>query len=311
MKIYCLKRALLALMTLFGISLIAFFLLHALPGDPVQGLVGERADDAIVASIRRALGAEQPLVRQYIGYLGLLSRGELGRSYYTNRSVSRDIAEKLPHTLTLAGAAMVFALLAGLGLGTLMAARQGSWIDRLGLLLATSGISVPVFWLGLLLIYIFSFRLDLLPPGGMGRGRLIFLVLPAVTLGLNSCAYLARVARASMIEALSEPYVITALAKGLPRRTIILKHALKNALIPIITLIGLDVGSYVNGSVLTETIFAWDGIGRYAVEAIFRRDYPVIMGCVLVGSSLFVASNAIVDLLYGLIDPRIRRGAVQ
>jgi ABC-type dipeptide/oligopeptide/nickel transport system permease component len=293
--------------TLLGITLISFLLLHALPGDPAQGMVGERADTGIIQHIRREIGTDQPLVRQYVGYLKLLGRGELGRSYYTNRRVTQDIAEKLPNTARLAGAAMLFAVLSGLALGTIMAAWHGSCVDRIGLLLSTSGISMPVFWLGLLLIYLCAFKLELFPPCGMGNGSLIFLVLPAMTLGLNSCAYLARVTRTCLLETLSQPYIVTARAKGLRGSTVILKHALKNTLIPVITLVGLDFGSYLNGSVLTETIFAWDGIGRYAVDALFRRDYPVIMGCVVVGAGLFVMVNLIVDLLYGLLDPRIRR----
>ena len=309
MKYYYVKRIFLVIPTLFGITFITFLLLQALPGDPVQGMVGERAEPEVMQRISKDLGTDQPVVLQYVGYLKLIVNGEFGRSYYTNRNVSEDIAEKLPNTLKLAFGAMIFSVSLGLMLGVLMAAKQGSMWDRIGLIISTSGISIPVFWLGLILIYVFSFVFQLLPPSGMGEGSLLFLILPASTLGLNSSAYLARITRTSLIEILSQPYITTAKAKGLKKSAIIFKHALKNTLIPVITLIGLDFGSYLNGSVLTETIFGWDGIGRYAVEGIFRRDYPVIMGCVLVGAALFVIVNLIVDLLYGVLDPRIRHRA--
>jgi len=305
-KLYYIKRVLLIFPTLVGITLITFLLLQALPGDPIQGMVGDRTEPEVMERIKNELGTDQPLVLQYLGYVGLLLKGELGRSYYTNRSVVEDIAQKLPNTIKLACGAMLFSIIFGLLLGILMAVQQGTVWDRIGQVISVGGISLPVFWLGLLLIYIFSFVLHLLPPSGMGSGSFLYLILPASTLGLNSAAYLARVTRSSMLEVLSQPYIITARAKGLTGYSVVLKHALKNALIPIITLIGLDFGSYLNGSVLTETIFGWDGIGRYAVDGIFRRDYPVIMGCILVGAALFVFINLIVDLMYGFIDPRIK-----
>lgn len=306
MKYYYLKRIFLVIPTLLGITFFTFILLQALPGDPVQGMVGERADPEVIRRIRKDMGTDQPVLLQYIGYLKLISRGELGRSYYTNRYVAKDIAEKLPNTIKLALGAMIFSVSLGLLLGIFMALKQGSFWDKAGLIVSTSGISIPVFWLGLILIYIFSFKLHLLPPSGMGSGNLLFLILPAATLGLNSAAYLARITRTSMLEVLSQPYITTAKAKGLTKRAVVFKHALKNTLVPVITLVGLDFGSYLNGSVLTETIFGWDGIGRYAVSGIFKRDYPVIMGCVLVGAVLFVIVNLMVDLMYGFLEPRIR-----
>jgi ABC-type dipeptide/oligopeptide/nickel transport system permease component len=306
MKYYYIKRIFLVIPTLLGITFITFLLLKALPGDPAQGMAGQRVDPEVLKRIQRDIGTDQPVFLQYAGYLKLILRGELGRSYYTNRKVVKDISEKLPNTIKLASGAMIFSISLGLFLGIVMAVKQGSIIDRAGLIFSTTGISIPVFWLGLILIYIFSFMFQLLPPSGIGDGNLLFLILPACTLGLNSSAYLARITRASMIESLSRPYITTAKAKGLKKSAIILKHALKNSLIPVITLIGLDFGSYLNGSILTETIFAWDGIGRYAVDGIFRRDYPVILGCVLIGAALFVIVNLAVDLLYGFFEPRIR-----
>jgi ABC-type dipeptide/oligopeptide/nickel transport system permease component len=306
MNTYLIKRLLLVIPTVLGITCITFLLMQGLPGDPVRGLAGEQADPEVLTAIRKELGTDRPVLLQYLGYLRLLARGELGRSFYTNRKVIDDLGEKLPNTLILACAAMVFATACGLVLGILMAVRRGTLWDRLGLMLSVSGISLPVFWLGLLLMYVFSFELHLLPATGMGSRSLAFLILPAATLGLNSAAYIARITRTSLLEVLSQPYMVTARAKGLRTGTIIGKHALQNSLIPIITLIGIDFGSYLNGAVLTETIFGWDGVGRYAVEGIFRRDYPVIMGCVLVGAILFILINLAVDLLYGFLDPRIR-----
>ena len=307
MKHYFFKRIFLVIPTMIGITLITFILLKALPGDPVQGLAGERTSPETIKRLKKELGTEQPVLFQYAGYMKLLLRGELGRSYYTNRKITADIKEKLPNTIKLAVGAMIFSTLVGLLLGILMAIAPGSIWDRIGQLISVSGISIPVFFLGLLLIYLFSFVFQILPPSGMGNGSILFLIMPAATLGLNSSAYLARITRSSLIEILSQPYIVTAKAKGVKKSSIMVKHALKNAFIPIVTLIGLDFGSYLNGSVLTETIFGWDGIGRYAVEGIFKRDYPVILGCVLVGAILFILVNLSVDLLYGFFDPRIRR----
>jgi peptide/nickel transport system permease protein len=307
MKHYFLKRIFLVIPTMIGITLITFILLKALPGDPVQGLAGERTSPETIKRLKKELGTERPVLLQYAGYMKLLLRGELGRSYYTNRKITADIKEKLPNTIKLAVGAMIFSTLVGLLLGILMAIAPGSIWDRIGQFISVSGISIPVFFLGLLLIYLFSFVFQILPPSGMGNGSILFLIMPAATLGLNSSAYLARITRSSLIEILSQPYIVTAKAKGVKKSSIIVKHALKNAFIPIVTLIGLDFGSYLNGSVLTETIFGWDGIGRYAVEGIFKRDYPVILGCVLVGAILFILVNLSVDLLYGFFDPRIRR----
>jgi peptide/nickel transport system permease protein len=307
MKHYFLKRIFLVIPTMIGITLITFILLKALPGDPVQGLAGERTSPETIKRLKKELGTERPVLLQYAGYMKLLLRGELGRSYYTNRKITADIKEKLPNTIKLAVGAMIFSTLFGLLLGILMAIAPGSIWDRIGQFISVSGISIPVFFLGLLLIYLFSFVFQIFPPSGMGNGSILFLIMPAATLGLNSSAYLARITRSSLIEILSQPYIVTAKAKGVKKSSIMVKHALKNAFIPIVTLIGLDFGSYLNGSVLTETIFGWDGIGRYAVEGIFKRDYPVILGCVLVGAILFILVNLSVDLLYGFFDPRIRR----
>lgn len=306
MALYILKRILLFVPTLLGITLITFILMQALPGDPAAGMAGERASPETIARIRTELGQDRPLPLQYVGYLKLLATGELGRSYYTNRKIADDIVQKFPNTLRLALAAMLFASVFGIGMGVFSAVKRGTVWDRIVTLISVGGISVPVFWLGLALMLLFAFYLRWLPPSGMGNGGLAYLILPAATLGTFSLSYIARVTRSSMLESLSQPYIPAARAKGLPESTVVLKHALKNSLIPIVTLIGLDLGSYLNGAVLTETIFGWDGLGRYALDGIIKRDYPMIMGVVLFGAVVFVAMNLLVDISYHFLDPRVR-----
>ena len=303
---YLVKRLLLFIPTLLGITLITFVLMQALPGDPIANMVGERASPDTIARIRSELGIDRPLPVQYLLYLKRLCRGELGRSLFTNRKVSDDLLQKFPNTLKLALAAILFASLCGIALGVLSAVKRGTFWDRIASLLSIGGISLPVFWLGLALMLLFALYLRWLPPSGMGGGTAAYLVLPAVTLGTYSMAYIARITRSSMMESLSQPYVVTARAKGLSEPVVVLKHALKNSLIPIVTLIGLDLGSYLNGAVLTETIFGWDGLGRFALDGIMKRDYPVIMGVVLFGAVVFVAMNLLVDISYHYLDPRVR-----
>lgn len=310
MTSYVLKRLLLFIPTLLGITFVTFLLTQAVPGDPVLGMVGERADPAVVERLRADIGADRPFLVRYGGYLSLLARGEMGRSYYSHHPVASDIVEKFANTLRLALTAIVFSIIIGISLGVFTALKRGTWLDRAGSALAVAGISLPVFWLGLVLMLVLSGWLHLLPPSGMGNGELIYLVLPAMTLAIGSSSFIARVTRSSMLEVLGQPYMATARAKGLgPGRVIV--HALRNALIPIVTLIGLDLGSYLNGSVLTETIFGWDGIGRYALEGITKRDYPVVMGTVLFGAVIFVTVNLVIDVLNSVIDPRIRHSEAE
>jgi len=306
MALYFLKRTLLFIPTLLGITFITFVLMQSLPGDPVLGMVGERANPETIARIRVELGQDRPLPLQYVGYLKLLATGELGRSYYTNRRISDDLLQKFPNTVKLALVAMLFASTIGIGLGVFAAMKRGTNWDSLVTLLSVGGISIPVFWLGLALMLIFAFYLQWLPPSGMGNGSLLYVILPAATLGTFSLSYIVRITRSSMLEVLSQPYVAAARAKGLTESAVVLKHALKNALIPVVTLIGLDLGSYLNGAVLTETIFGWDGLGRYALDGILKRDYPVIMGVVLFGAVIFVTMNLLVDLSYHVLDPRVK-----
>ena len=260
MTTFLLRRLLLAIPTLFGVLVVAFLLLYVAPGDPVEAMVGERADAETIARLRAQLHLDEPLAKRFGYYLGDVARGDLGRSYITNRPITQDIRERFPKTLQLAGAAMLLAALAGISLGVLSARRPGGWIDRLSLGIAYLGISFPVYWVGLLLILLFAVTLRLLPPSGYGSMR--FLVLPALALGMRSIAFLARMTRSAMLESLSADYVRTARAKGLTERAVTLRHALRNALIPIITVLGLDFGAYLTGSILTETVFSWPGIGR-------------------------------------------------
>ncbi len=326
---YLFTRLLVAIPTLLGITLIVFILVKSIPGDPTYALVGERTSAEVIERNRVRLGLDRPFLIQYGKFLANISplritapgpEGDtapssspfkvpyLGRSYFTGSPVSLMILEKLPATGRLALGAMLVAILFGLGLGIVSALFPGSFWDRLCSLLAIGGISIPVFWAGLILILVFSYHLGWFPPSGMGGGALIFLILPAVTLGSRSAAYLARITRASMLESASADHVLTARAKGLSRFRVVSRHIFRNSLIPIVTLAGLDFGSYLNGAVLTETIFSWDGVGRLAMNAILQRDYPVIIGCVLFGAVIFVAANILVDLSYAWIDPRIRLG---
>jgi ABC-type dipeptide/oligopeptide/nickel transport system permease component len=303
MSTFILRRLLLAIPTLFGVLVVAFLLLYVAPGDPVESMVGERADTATIARLRSQLHLDDPLYKRFGYYVGNVVTGDLGRSYITNRPITQDIRERFPKTLQLAGAAMLMATLIGLTLGVLSARSPGGFADRFALGIAYLGISFPVYWVGLLLILLFAITLRWLPPSGFGG--LKFLVLPALTLGMRSIAFLARMTRSAMMEALNADFVRTARAKGLNEWVVTIKHALRNALIPVITVLGLDFGAYLTGSILTETIFSWPGIGRYVVNAISRRDLPAIQGTVLFLSTVFVLVNLLTDLAYAKADPRV------
>jgi ABC-type dipeptide/oligopeptide/nickel transport system permease component len=300
---FILRRLLLSVPTLFGVLVIAFLLLYVAPGDPVESMVGERADSATIVRLRAQLHLDDPLPKRFGHYVASAVTGDLGNSYVTNRPITQDIKERFPKTLQLAGAAMLMATIVGITLGVLSARKPGGLADRFALGLAYLGISFPVYWVGLLLILLFAVTLRWLPPSGYGSLR--FLALPALTLGMRSIAFLARMTRSAMLEALNADFVRTARAKGLAEWVVTAKHALRNALIPIITVLGLDFGAYLTGSILTETIFSWPGIGRYVVNAISRRDLPAIQGAVLFLSTVFVVVNLITDLAYAKADPRV------
>ncbi|OIO31078.1 MAG: hypothetical protein AUJ60_02150 [Nitrospirae bacterium CG1_02_44_142] len=304
MKLYILKRLFILVLLLFGITLLTFSLTKALPGDPVQSLVGERAQPEVIEKIRKELGADKDVFSQYAGYVKLLLKGEMGRSYYTNRKVLDDILIKFPNTMKLAFGAMAIAVPIGIFLGFIAAYKRDTPIDRIISAVSITGVSLPVFWSGLMIMLFLSLELRLFPPSGTGGVR--FLVMPALTLSLPAIAALARVTRTSAIEISETPFIGTARAKGLSIFRINAIHIFRNILIPLVTIIGLDFGSYLNGAVLTETIFGWDGIGRFTMDGIIKRDYPVIMGCIIIGTVVFVLINIIVDVLYHYLDPRVR-----
>jgi ABC-type dipeptide/oligopeptide/nickel transport system permease component len=300
---FILRRLLLAIPTLFGVLVVTFLLLRVAPGDPVEAMVGERADAQTIARLRKELHLDEPLISQFGHYTGAVLRGDFGNSYITQRPIIRDIRERFPKTLLLAGSAMLLATVLGITLGVMSARNPGGWFDRLGLGVAYLGISFPVYWVGLILILIFAVILRWLPPSGYGGIK--YLILPAFALGSRSIAFLGRMTRSAMLDVLGGDYVRTARAKGLKERVVVMRHALRNALIPVITVLGLDFGYYLTGSILTETIFSWPGLGRYVVNAITRRDLPAIQGSVLFLSVVFVMVNLLTDLAYAKADPRV------
>ena len=303
MLAFIVRRLLLSIPTLFGVLVVVFLLLNVAPGDPVGEMVGERADPETIARLRKELHLDEPLLSQFTHYAGGVLRGDFGNSYITQRPIITDIRERFPKTLLLAGSAMFLASVLGITLGVLSARNPGGWFDRLGLGVAYLGISFPVYWVGLILILVFAVMLKWLPPSGYGGIK--YLILPALALGSRSIAFLARVTRSAMLDVLSSDFVRTARAKGLKERVVVVRHALRNALIPIITVLGLDFGYYLTGSILTETIFSWPGLGRYVVNAITRRDLPAIQGSVLFLSVVFVLVNLLTDLAYAKADPRV------
>ena len=304
MTTYLIKRILHTIPVIFGVIVFTFILMYVVPGDPVLSMVGERYDEATIQRLRDNLHLDDPLWKQFGNYVGNLLKGDLGNSFITMRPVANDLMDKFPFTLLLASSAMIVSIVVGLAVGIISSLKPNSLLDRGTMLLALTGISAPVFWVGLLLILIVGVNLKWLPPTGYGGGE--YLILPAIALGTRSAAFLARVTRSTMLDVLQQDYIRTARAKGLPEWKVILKHAFPNTLIPIITIIGVDFGSYLSGAVLTESIFGWPGIGRFALDAILKRDFPVIQGTVLFTAMMFIFANLIVDLLYGVVDPKVR-----
>jgi ABC-type dipeptide/oligopeptide/nickel transport system permease component len=297
------RRLLATLPTLIGVLVVAFLLLNVAPGDPVAAMVGERADTATITRLRAELHLDDPLPARFGHYAWRVVRGDLGRSYITARPIAQDLKERFPKTVELALAAMALAAFAGITLGVLSAVRPGGTLDRIAMLVSYLGVSFPVYWVGLLLILVFAVALRWLPPSG--SGGLAYLVLPALTLGMRSIAFLGRMTRAAMLDVLSSDFIRTARAKGLGQGAVILRHGFRNALIPVITVLGLDTGNYLTGSILTETIFGWPGLGRYVLSAIEKRDLPAIQGSILFMSVVFLLVNLVTDLLYAEADPRI------
>jgi peptide/nickel transport system permease protein len=309
---YLLRRLATMLPVLLVVSVVVFSLIHLTPGDPVAIMLREESDPATAAALRASLGLDRPLPVQYVTWLARAARGELGRSIRTNQPVSQAILERLPVTLTLAAAATVLALAVALPAGILSAIRRNSLGDVAGTVAALSGISLPSFWLAILLIFVFSVGLGWLPPLGWVSpladpwGGLRSLVLPAVTLGTAMAAVVMRMTRSSLLEVLQLDFVRTARAKGLRDGRVLLHHALRNALIPVVTVVGLQAGALLGGAIITETIFALPGVGRLLVDAIFQRDFPLVQGVVLFLALNFLVVNLAVDVAYAVLDPRIR-----
>jgi len=301
---FIVHRILHTIPVLFGVIVITFILMYMIPGDPVVSMVGERYDEATIHKLRKELHLDDSLPMQFVHYVGNVLRGDFGKSFITGESVSEELLRKFPNTMILAVASMIIAIITGLTMGIISSLKPQSILDKITMLFALVGISTPVFWLGLMLILFIGVYLQWLPPSGFGGVE--YIILPAVTLGLRSAAYLARLTRATMLEVLNQDYIRTARMKMLPEWKVILKHGFPNILIPIITVIGTDFGSYLSGAVLTESIFGWPGIGRYALEAILKRDFPVIQGTVLFMALMFILANLIVDIFYGIVDPRMR-----
>ena len=298
------RRLLLLVPTVLGVLTLVFFLVHLIPGDPVEVMLGETASSADLNQLRADLGLDRPLGEQYARFLGGLARGDLGHSFFYRKPVLAVIGAALPATAVLAAAALAVALLIALPVGVVAAVRRNRLTDRLALVGSLVGVSMPNFWLGPMLIILFSFRLGWLPVSG--REGASSLVLPALTLGTALSAILVRMTRASMLDVLGEDYLRTARAKGVGERTVIARHALRNALLPVVTIVGLQFGALLSGAVITENVFAWPGVGTLLIQAISARDYPLVQGCVLVISLCYVAVNFLTDALYAIIDPRVR-----
>ena len=301
---FVVRRLALTIPVLLGVATLVFALIHLIPGDPAQAMLGEAAPQADVDALRRQLGLDRPLVEQYAAYLAGIVRGDLGTSLRTGTAVSAQIAERLPATFELAFAAMSVALVLALPLGIAAAAWRGTWVDHAAMTLALAGMSIPNFWLGPLLAIVFAVELGWLPVSG--RGGVEHFVLPALSLGLALAAILARMTRAAVLEELREPYVRAARARGVSRLRALVSHAFRNSLIPVVTIVGLQFGAVLTGAVITETIFSWPGIGRLLIQSIGFRDYPLVQGCILLIAVTYVAVNLLTDLAYGLLDPRIR-----
>jgi ABC-type dipeptide/oligopeptide/nickel transport system permease component len=302
---YIVRRLLQMIPITLGILTLIFSLIHLIPGDPAVQIAGEGARPQDVQQIRKVLGLDQPLWKQYVTYLGKLAHGDLGRSFRTNESVAKEIAERYPATMQLAFGSMLVALLVAFPLGIISAIYRNSWIDNVARFFALIGVSMPSFWFGPLLIIAFAINHPWFPVSGREEG-FKSIVLPSLTMGLALAAILTRMIRVSLAEELNQLYVTTAIAKGVTRAKAIFRHALKNALIPVITILALQFGSLLTGAIITEQIFSWPGLGRLLIQSITTRDYPQVQASILVIALTYIMVNFISDLLYGVVDPRIK-----
>jgi peptide/nickel transport system permease protein len=301
---YLVRRILLTIPVLLGVATLVFSLIHLVPGDPAQAMLGDGASPQDIAELRVSLGLDRPLLDQYVTFLRHAVTGDLGKSFRTGQPVTTMIIERLPATAELAIAAMIVAILIAIPLGVIAAVWRGTAVDYGAMTFALAGVSIPNFWLGPLLAIVFAVELGWLPVSG--RGTLAHLVLPAVSLGLALAAILARMTRASLLDELRELYVRAARARGVSRAFAITGHALRNSMVPLLTIIALQFGAVLTGAVITETIFAWPGIGRLLIQSIGFRDYPMVQGCILLIAATYVTVNLVTDLMYGVLDPRIR-----
>lgn len=303
---YLTSRFLSALVVIFGVVCMVFFLIHLVPGDPVEMMLGESAQAADREALRHALGLDQPILTQFGHYVYGLITLDFGQSLYYRQPIVDLLADRIPATFQMALVAMVVAISIAFPLGIIAAVRKGTWWERFAMGFSLIGISIPGFWMGPMLIMVFSLWLGWFPVSG--KEGVASFVLPAITLGTALAAILARMVRSTLLEVLNEDFVRTARAKGLDEQAVVLRHALRNALLPVITLIGLQLGTLLGGAVITETIFSWPGVGQLTIEAIQRRDYPVVQACVLLISTSYVAVNIFTDIVYAWVDPRIRLG---
>ncbi len=300
---YIVRRLMLTIPVVLGVSIIVFSIIRMIPGDPARSIAGVNATPEFIQQVRVRYALDQPLPVQYGRFMVDLLRGDLGNSIFSGRAVTTEIGERFPRTLLLATIALVIATMIGVSAGIVSATRRNSIFDNASMLVALVGVAAPVFWMALMLQLLFAVQLRLLPATGIGTIR--HLILPSVTLGTASAALMARITRSSMLDVLRQDFITTARSKGLSERLVVYKHALKNALIPVVTVLGLQFGILLGGAVLTETVFAWPGVGRLLVDAILRRDYPVVQGTVMLLAFLFVIINLVVDVVYAFLDPRI------
>jgi peptide/nickel transport system permease protein len=303
---YIVKRLLLAIPVIFGVAFLVFAMVRIVPGDPARVIAGEAATLDVVEGIRRDLGLDRPIIQQFGTFIAGLARGDLGRSIRSRAPVGGELRARVPNTLQLTAAGLLVAIVVGVGAGVISAVRPYSLLDTAVMLVALAGLSMPVFWSGLMLILVFAVRLGWLP--AVGTGSLAHLILPAIAIGGSTAAIIARMTRSSMLEVLRSDFIRTARAKGASEAAVISRHAFRNALIPVITVVGLQMGTLLSGAVLTESVFAWPGVGRLLVEGILARDYPIVQAAVLAVALAFVLVNLVVDVLYAIADPRIHYG---
>ncbi len=304
MLAYAIRRIAMTVPVLLGVATLVFALIHLVPGDPAQVMLGESASATDLTELRTRLGLDKPLLVQYREYIGGVVQGDLGTSFRYNTPVTREIGQRLGRTAELALAAMLVAVVVAIPLGVLGALYRGRWIDQLATTVSLLGVAMPNFWLGPVLAIVFAIYLGWLPVSGTGTWA--HLVLPAITLGGALAAILARMTRATLVDELRELYVLAARARGIAKARTVVAHALRNSLIPVVTIIGLQLGAVLTGTIITETIFSWPGVGRLLIQAISFRDYPLVQGCILFIAVTYVTMNLLVDLVYGFLDPRIR-----